>query len=50
MEWPPHSGKEQSFPEIDRGEWFDPVSAKQKIVEAQAAFIDELTDKLLPLH
>ncbi|MEO8210318.1 MAG: NUDIX domain-containing protein, partial [bacterium] len=23
MEWPPKSGNQQEFPEIDRGEWFD---------------------------
>src|SRR5689334_13919801 len=22
MEWPPRSGKQQEFPEVDRGEWF----------------------------
>jgi len=42
MEWPPRSGKFKSFPEIDRGEWFSPVVAKQKINPAQAGFIDEL--------
>ncbi len=42
MEWPPKSGKKQSFPEIDRGEWFEVATGKLKIIEAQAAFIDEL--------
>jgi hypothetical protein len=23
MEWPPKSGRRQSFPEVDRAEWFD---------------------------
>jgi predicted NUDIX family NTP pyrophosphohydrolase len=46
MEWPPRSGKKQSFPEIDRGEWFDPETAKVKIIEAQKAFISELLTKL----
>lgn len=42
MEWPPRSGKYQSFPEVDRGEWFSTGLAKQKIIPAQAALIDEL--------
>ena len=42
MEWPPRSGKKQTFPEIDCGEWFDPPNAKLKILESQAVFIDEL--------
>jgi predicted NUDIX family NTP pyrophosphohydrolase len=46
MEWPPKSGKQQSFPEIDRAAWFDPLAAKQKINQSQAAFIDELLFKL----
>ena len=43
IEWPPRSGKKQTFDEIDRGEWFDIATAKTKINPAQAALIDELT-------
>lgn len=46
MEWPPKSGKLQQFPEIDRAAWFAPDEAAQKIIPAQAAFIDELLKKL----
>jgi len=46
MEWPPKSGKLQSFPEIDRAAWFTPAAAKQKINPAQATFINELLEKL----
>lgn len=42
IEWPPRSGKKQTFDEIDRGEWFDISVAKIKINPAQAALIDEL--------
>lgn len=42
MEWPPKSGKQQSFAEIDRAGWFKPALAKQKINQAQTVFIDEL--------
>lgn len=46
IEWPPKSGKQQEFPEIDKGEWFDYSTSKQKINEYQAAIIDELAIKL----
>ena len=42
IEWPPRSGKKQTFDEIDRAEWFDIATAKIKINPAQAALIDEL--------
>ncbi|WEA01329.1 NUDIX domain-containing protein [Mucilaginibacter sp. SJ] len=42
IEWPPRSGKKQTFNEIDRAEWFDMATAKIKINPAQAALIDEL--------
>ncbi|MGE5458476.1 MAG: NUDIX domain-containing protein [Methanococcaceae archaeon] len=45
MEWPPRSEKKQSFPEIDKGEWFDMATAKTKIIEAQRPLIDELLSK-----
>ncbi|MFN2458189.1 MAG: NUDIX domain-containing protein [Chitinophagaceae bacterium] len=46
MEWPPKSGKWQHFPEVDQGAWFSAGEAKEKIVIAQAPFIDELQQKL----
>lgn len=46
MEWPPKSGKVREFPEVDKGEWFSFSIAKEKINPAQAAFIDELVEKL----
>jgi predicted NUDIX family NTP pyrophosphohydrolase len=46
MEWPPRSGGKQSFPEVDRAEWFDLDTARQKLNPAQAAFIDRLADLL----
>jgi len=44
MEWPPRSGKQQSFPEVDRAEWFDIEIAKVKINPAQAGLIEELSN------
>jgi predicted NUDIX family NTP pyrophosphohydrolase len=46
MEWPPRSGVEREFPEVDRVEWFDPAAAREKLIEAQAAFVDRLLDHL----
>jgi predicted NUDIX family NTP pyrophosphohydrolase len=46
MEWPPRSGTEQEFPEVDRAEWFDPTCAHQKILVAQAEFLDRLLEHL----
>jgi predicted NUDIX family NTP pyrophosphohydrolase len=50
MEWPPRSGKEQEFPEVDRAEWFDLPWARDKILPAQGAFLDRLLEHLgLPI-
>jgi len=46
IEWPPKSGKFQSFPEIDKGEWFTIDKAKQKINPSQTELIDELIERL----
>jgi len=42
MEWPPHSGTQQEFPEIDCAEWFSIETAKQKILKGQVRLIEEL--------
>lgn len=46
VEWPPRSGKWQSYPEVDRAEWFTLDVAREKINKAQMALIDELLDWL----
>lgn len=46
MEWPPRSGRLQSFPEIDRAAWFRPDEARRKLVAAQVTFVDRLLDAL----
>ncbi len=46
MEWPPRSDRTQSFPEIDRAEWFDVETARQKINAGQRALIEALLDLL----
>lgn len=42
LEWPPHSGRIQEFPEVDRAEWFDLATARAKINERQQSLLDEL--------
>jgi predicted NUDIX family NTP pyrophosphohydrolase len=46
MEWPPRSGKKQSFPETDKAEWFDIPSALRKIFPSQQLLIETLKEKL----
>jgi predicted NUDIX family NTP pyrophosphohydrolase len=42
IEFPPRSGRVQRFPEVDRADWFDLVTARKKILSAQRRFLDEL--------
>lgn len=42
IEWPPHSGQQREFPEIDQAEFFDLDTAKQKINAGQVPLIVEL--------
>ena len=46
IEWPPRSGKEQEFPEIDRAQWFDLQHAQFKIMAAQKPLLERLCNHL----
>jgi predicted NUDIX family NTP pyrophosphohydrolase len=46
MEWPPKSGREVEFPEIDRADWFDLEGARKKLLPAQGEFLDRLLEHL----
>jgi predicted NUDIX family NTP pyrophosphohydrolase len=46
MEWPPRSGTMREFPEVDRAEWLTPADARDKILPAQAEFVDRLLEAL----
>ncbi len=48
MEWPPHSGRIQEFPEVDRGAFFDLEQAEKKINPAQVGLLRELERLLGP--
>ncbi|CAM5292078.1 MULTISPECIES: NUDIX domain-containing protein [Streptomyces] len=44
MEWPPRSGRQREFPELDRVAWLSLDRARELIVKAQAAFLDRLAE------
>jgi predicted NUDIX family NTP pyrophosphohydrolase len=46
VEWPPRSGSQREFPEVDRAEWFGPEQAMAKILPAQTPFLDRLLEHL----
>jgi len=46
MEWPPRSGKKQSFPEVDKAAWFNLATAQEKILEAQKDFLERCLEKI----
>ena len=48
MEWPPRSGRKQSFPEIDRAAWFDFEIAREKMIDGQRPFLEWLAALLNP--
>ena len=46
MEWPPRSGKQAEFPEVDRAEWFSTNKAKKKLLKGHIGLIEELCEIL----
>ena len=48
IEWPPRSGRLQSFPEVDRAEWFTLSDARGKIIAGQLPFLEQLEALHLP--
>jgi len=46
MEWPPHSGRMQSFPEVDRGAWFKIDEARRRLMKGQILILEELIERL----
>lgn len=42
MEWPPRSGKYNTFPEVDQACFFSEEVARRKVKPAQATFFDRL--------
>ncbi len=46
LEWPPRSGRQKEFPEVDRAGWFTLEVAREKIIKGQQGFMDELSQVL----
>ena len=46
IEWPPHSGKQKEFPEIDRADFFTLDAARAKIHPAEFEFVARLNSLL----
>lgn len=42
LEWPPRSGRQQTFPEVDRAAWFSFEEATQRILKGQVPLLVEL--------
>ncbi|PSJ64886.1 NUDIX domain-containing protein [Kumtagia ephedrae] len=42
LEWPPRSGRIQSFPEVDRAAWFRPQEATEKMIVGQRPLLRRL--------
>jgi len=46
LEWPPKSGKQRDFPEVDRAQYFGVEQALQKMHPAELSFIQRLLEQL----
>jgi predicted NUDIX family NTP pyrophosphohydrolase len=46
VQWPPHSGRRQTFPEVDRAGWFSLTRARDKILKSQQSLLDQLEQLL----
>jgi predicted NUDIX family NTP pyrophosphohydrolase len=46
MEWPPRSGRTQTFPEVDAAGWFGLEEAREKLNPAQGVFLERLRELL----
>ncbi len=46
MEWPPRSGRQAEFPEIDRVAWVSPDEARVRLNPAQVELVERLLDQV----
>jgi len=44
IEWPPRSGRQCEFPEVDRAAWFSLARAREKILASQRPFLDRVAE------
>jgi predicted NUDIX family NTP pyrophosphohydrolase len=45
MEWPPRSGEQREFPEVDRAAWFALDEARRRILGSQAELLERLIER-----
>ena len=48
MEWPPRSGKRESFPEVVEARWFTDEGARECMLKSQLPLLDALAEALAP--
>jgi predicted NUDIX family NTP pyrophosphohydrolase len=48
IEFPPRSGRYQSYPEVDRAQWFPLAEARAKMLPSQHPILDALAARLEP--
>lgn len=46
IEWPPRSGRQAAFPEVDRAAWFDFPTAEEKILPSQRPLLGQLLPRI----
>lgn len=46
VEWPPRSGRERTYPEVDRAGWFGLDAAREKLLPAQVPLLERLAAAL----
>lgn len=46
LEWPPRSGTQRTFPEVDRAAWFPVAVARAKLLSGQVPLLDALVAAL----
>jgi predicted NUDIX family NTP pyrophosphohydrolase len=46
MEWPPRSGEQVEFPEIERAEWWPLAEAATRLVRGQIPFLARLVESI----
>jgi len=50
MEWPPRSGQQKTFPEVDRAGWFTLEQAEVKMLKSQRPLLDQFRRLLADRH
>ena len=46
IEWPPRSGRQRQFSEVDRAAWFDLSTARTKLLKGQLPLLEQLVAML----